>query len=267
MRGFKSVLFSTFWKQVMPTTPHKQVVKQQQPHTPIVQKPNRAPPKRNPTYLCRFYYIPRYPSYPNTECWSCHQRTNCTYFCAECDKIQPPPLNVDYFKLLYCPKTFDVNIDQLKESYKNLQKQLHPDQFSQKSKLEQKFSTEHSATINMAFNTLSKPHLRSAYMLHLQGIDIGEEGKTIMSTDPAMGELLTDVLETREQLEEAKKSEEVKHLVQENNRKLNECLKELSSAFKKEDYELAKKRATALQYFTKINQEALNKLETLVSER
>ncbi|KAI5613339.1 iron-sulfur cluster co-chaperone protein HscB, mitochondrial [Silurus asotus] len=106
--------------------------------------------------------------------------------------------------------TFDLDARKLQVKYLELQRSLHPDNFSQKSQTEQKYSEEQSSLVNKAYRTLQKPITRSAYLLQLQGVEL-EEG-TDSTADPA---LLSKVMEVNERLAETRSIDEVNAVGQE----------------------------------------------------
>ena len=60
---------------------------------------------------------------------------------------------------------FDVDTTQLEQRYKGAQRELHPDKFGQRSSQEQQYSADHSAQVNLAYNTLRSPLSRAVYMV------------------------------------------------------------------------------------------------------
>ncbi|XP_037338701.2 iron-sulfur cluster co-chaperone protein HscB isoform X3 [Pungitius pungitius] len=71
-------------------------------------------------------------------CWNCKQRLDTTpaFFCTSCNVIQPPEEGASYFKMMDCDFTFSVDTQKLQKRYLQLQRALHPDNFSQKPVLE-----------------------------------------------------------------------------------------------------------------------------------
>lgn len=70
-------------------------------------------------------------------CWNCNRPTDPLlelFFC-ECGVVQSLADDVTYFTLFNIKQSFDVDIKQLGEVYKDLQKRLHPDMFSNKSEV------------------------------------------------------------------------------------------------------------------------------------
>jgi len=192
------------------------------------------------------------------ECWACAARADkFSFFCTECHRVQPPCPQCDFFLFFGFPQKFGLDLDALTAQYKALQRLLHPDTFSQKSPTEQYLSALQSATINQAYNTLRSPTLRASYLLKLKGVNVDEDSARESFTDET---LLSEVLETREQVEAAQTLEEVERLAQINDKKLQQCVQDLTLAFDRDhDLERARYLTTVLHYLTRIHEEIQNK--------
>lgn len=83
-----------------------------------------------------------------TQCWNCHHFTDCqARFCPTCHKIQPVYSEEEggcnyfqlfglywlQFRLIHRHESYDINPTELESNFKNLQKMIHPDLFSNKS--------------------------------------------------------------------------------------------------------------------------------------
>lgn len=117
----------------------------------------------------------------STSCWKCGTRQSSeggagkklSLFCDEpsCGVIQELPAVVDFYNLLDIPGhdkehvSFDIDVILLEKSFKNLQKRVHPDLYTNESLMEQELSSQHSSLINQAYNTLKNPVKRAAYVL------------------------------------------------------------------------------------------------------
>lgn len=104
----------------------------------------------------------------------------------------------NYYEFLGLPVSFDVDQARLAESYRELQKQLHPDRHSHQSDRDQRLAVQYTAYLNEALATLKSPLKRAQYLLSLQGIDTLCESRTRL--DPMF---LMEQMELRERAAEA----------------------------------------------------------------
>lgn len=105
----------------------------------------------------------------------------------------------NYFELFGLPVNYVVDVAELADSYRNLQRVVHPDRFASGSEQERRLSMQGATLINEAFQTLKDPMLRAKYLLSLHGVEMGD-GKG-SSQDM---EFLMEQMELREQLAAAK---------------------------------------------------------------
>ncbi|RYG69866.1 Fe-S protein assembly co-chaperone HscB [archaeon] len=109
------------------------------------------------------------------ECWKCGTHIEQQQlFCEqpECGVVQAlRSEDTNLFDMFQLPKTFDLDLDQLENAYKTLQKSLHPDKFATKSSSEKQKSTVTSSTINYAYETLRSPVHRAEYMVRLRVLE------------------------------------------------------------------------------------------------
>jgi len=107
-----------------------------------------------------------------------------------------PEFQRNYFKLFDLPVSFDVDQEQLRERYREVQRQLHPDRYATASAHEQRLAVQYSALVNEAYATLRKPLPRALYLLELSGM-LREE----IDGQPLDGGFLITQMELREKLE------------------------------------------------------------------
>ncbi len=70
------------------------------------------------------------------ECWQCgHHHTAYVEFCERCDTLQNVSKRKTYFDLMGVEERFDVDTKALTTNFRQLQKQFHPDKYTQKSKV------------------------------------------------------------------------------------------------------------------------------------
>ncbi|KAI5438293.1 hypothetical protein KIW84_024145 [Lathyrus oleraceus] len=151
-------------------------------------------------------------------------------------------------------KKYDVDGIDLERKYKEWQKKLHPDLVHSKSQKEKDFAAEQSARVIDAYRTLSKPLSRGIYMLKLKGVEIDEE-QTI--SDP---ELLAEIMEIREEVEEATNSEALNHIRSQMQEKLQNWSNVFADAFKRRDFEEAKNVIRRMTYYSRVIEEVMKKL-------
>ena len=108
-------------------------------------------------------------------------------------------LTQNHFELFGLPVAFDVDLQQLADRYRELQRTLHPDRYANASDRERRLSIQHAAQVNEAFQTLKSSLRRARYLLQLKGIDFDDEKETHL--DPAF---LMEQMELREALAEIK---------------------------------------------------------------
>uniref|UniRef100_A0A8C0XWC0 Iron-sulfur cluster co-chaperone protein HscB, mitochondrial n=1 Tax=Castor canadensis TaxID=51338 RepID=A0A8C0XWC0_CASCN len=168
-------------------------------------------------------------------CWNCGGSGGAGredgFFCPRCRALQPPDPTRDYFSLMDCNRSFRVDTTKLQHRFQQLQRLVHPDFFSQRSKTEKDFSEEHSTLVNDAYKTLLAPLNRGLYLLKLHGIEIPE------GTDHEIDrQFLTEIMEFNERLAEAQSKDAVE---------------EIESTVR-DDFEKAKEILTKMRYFSNV---------------
>ena len=80
-----------------------------------------------------------------------------------------------HFELFELPISFDVDLSDLSQRYRELQRVAHPDKFVNASDRERLHSVEKAAAINEAYQVLKSPQRRARYMLELQSVSFDDE--------------------------------------------------------------------------------------------
>ncbi|XP_040272471.1 iron-sulfur cluster co-chaperone protein HscB [Bufo bufo] len=192
----------------------------------------------------------------STFCWSCQSVVSSfRLFCPSCRSIQPPNESQDFFQLLDCERSFNIDVQDLQRKYRNLQRLLHPDYYSQKSKHERAISERQSSLVNKAYNTLLSPLQRGIYLLSLHGITIadGTEGG-------ADAPFLFEILEINEKLNDLSTEveiEEVGTFIQDMCQALTENVRK---AFEKGDLDGAKMFLVKMKYYSNILDQVKKKM-------
>jgi molecular chaperone HscB len=111
---------------------------------------------------------------------------------------------VNYFQLFNIEVSFDVDLNQLSQTYQTLQKTVHPDKFAHASSQEQLLAVQKSAEINDAYQTLKQPLKRAEYILILRGVDLPNEQHTFGDNSFLMRQM-----ELREMLDEVRTANDI----------------------------------------------------------
>lgn len=185
-------------------------------------------------------------------CWSCRGPVRAGQpFCETCKAVQPPG-QVDHFRRLGVPMTFDVDVAALDAKFFELQRQLHPDRFATRTPREKAFSQQQAVALNEAYETLKDNLKRADYLLEVRGVDQMPDGCHLVN-DQA---LLMESMELREALADAETPEDVERVANRAAGDINVCVADLSGAFKVMDLERACYLVTRLKYLTKLSAEA-----------
>ncbi len=104
----------------------------------------------------------------------------------------------DYFQLFGLTAGFDIDLGELSQRYRHLQRSLHPDRFAQATQREQRLAVQRAALINDAYDTLKDPVKRGKYLLRQRGLDVDQD------TPQLDAEFLMQQMSLREALEQAR---------------------------------------------------------------
>lgn len=104
----------------------------------------------------------------------------------------------NYFELFQLPVSFDVDTDDLASRHHAIIARVHPDQFANKSAMEQRVALQWATFANEAFDTLKSPIARAQYLLKLNAPELAVEGARVNLPH----EFLMQQMQWREALEE-----------------------------------------------------------------
>jgi len=108
-------------------------------------------------------------------------------------------------------------------------------------------SAEQSSLLNQAFQTLRKPNLRASYLLALKGEEITESENELLSQND-----LLELLDLMEDASEEENSENIKKLIEKNEKMIKESEIEIENSFDKKNEKILKKNIAKLNYYTRI---------------
>lgn len=148
--------------------------------------------------------------------------------CPKCSHIERPANKLDYYELLEMPKSpnpFIINESQLKNTFRRMQRYIHPDLWASQGKVrytkdvyapksrvddisqdKTQVARDLSGLVNEAYNTLLQPLSRIRYILSQHSRDVSE---TDQLTDP---HLIAEIIEIREGLEDASSESDVEEI-------------------------------------------------------
>jgi molecular chaperone HscB len=104
----------------------------------------------------------------------------------------------DHFARLGLPRRFALDPTELEHQYLARSRAVHPDYHAAGSAADLSASTELTAAVNEAYNTLRDPFTRADYLLGLEG------GPTAAEHKQLPGGFLAEMLELRERVEEVR---------------------------------------------------------------
>ncbi len=116
-------------------------------------------------------------------------------------------LQSDDFTLLGLPRRFALDVAQLEQRWKDLQRQAHPDRFVNEGGAAQRVAMQWSVRINEAYERLKNPMRRAGLLCELAGVPIDAHTNTAM---PAA--FLMQQMQWREALDDVRGLEDLEQL-------------------------------------------------------
>ncbi len=170
-----------------------------------------------------------------------------------------PSSVVNPFALFGLKPTFEIDGQQLAETFRSLQRVVHPDRFANASDQERRQSVEQAAAVNDAYQVLRDPVLRGRSLLALRGVDAKEDAGTFQDTA-----FLMEQMELRERLGDIRESSDPFRLLVEIKELLRErrvaMINEVSAFFRTdtpEAWSQAAEKIRQLRFFDRLTEEAI----------
>lgn len=173
-----------------------------------------------------------------------------------------------HFELFELPVSFDIDLQDLSQRYRDLQAAVHPDKFVNASEHERRLSVEKAAAINDAYQVLKSPQHRARYMLELQSVSFDDEKD--MALDPAF---LMEQIELREALSELSSQDDplasLNKIMADIKQRITNVLDDIRSQLNSEQLDETQKSAAKqlvhkMQFLNKLQQEAEFQEENLL---
>jgi molecular chaperone HscB len=163
------------------------------------------------------------------------------------------------FELFGLSPRFQLDTSQLDQQWKQLQRQVHPDQVASQGAADKRLAMQWSVRVNEAYQRLKNPLRRAAYLCELHGAPIRAEDNTAM---PAA--FLMQQMQWREDLDEATEASAIEvlqqQLLMEKKSLLQQCADAIDSHA---DWTNAAQTVRALMFIERFEQDLDNRLERL----
>eukprot|EP00812_Abedinium_dasypus_P008097 NODE_2038_length_1009_cov_393.905660.p1 GENE.NODE_2038_length_1009_cov_393.905660~~NODE_2038_length_1009_cov_393.905660.p1 ORF type:complete len:254 (+),score=51.41 NODE_2038_length_1009_cov_393.905660:113-874(+) len=227
---------------------------------PLLGRP--APPQRQPLNAIRTGCVPppsaalrhgawRMFSSSVSACARCgHAHNAFVFVCEACGALMPAEYgDSTHFSLLGAAPKFETDVEKVDETFKALQRVLHPDRHAVEGGATLELAEAHTTRLNEAVSVLRSPLKRACYWMELNGHKILEEDQRI--TD--MATMMT-VMEVSEAMDEARTQAEIDRLTEENKARVCGVESELAVIFQRSDFTAARPAVERLQMFTRIGE-------------
>jgi molecular chaperone HscB len=168
-------------------------------------------------------------------------------------------LDSDDFELFGVPRRFEQQREVLDARWRALQAEVHPDRFTAQGTAAQRVAMQWAVRVNEAYQRLKDPLKRAAYLCELEGVPVDTEDNTAMPVS-----FLTQQMEWREALEEARSVDEVEALADEVAARRDKALADLRSTFdERHDTQAAAEQVRALMFVERFAEDVDQRLEAL----
>jgi molecular chaperone HscB len=166
------------------------------------------------------------------------------------------------FELFGLSSQFAQDRAVIDRSWKDLQRQAHPDKFAAQGAAAQRVAMQWSVRINEAYQRLKDPLKRAAYLCELNGAAVNAENNTAM---PAA--FLMQQMQWREDLDEAESTASLESLASEVEAAQREALRQCAHLLDEmQDYPAAVQQVRALMFIERFDRDVQDRLERLESD-
>ena len=168
----------------------------------------------------------------------------------------------NHFALFGVTPAFQIDLNQLEKTYRDIQSQIHPDRFANQGETERRVSMQWATRVNEAYQTLKKPLNRADYLLQLNGVEALQENNTAMPP-----EFLVSQMNWREAIMDAQSAhdmnglEELERELKEATQILYQQIGQLLDADK--NYQVAAENLRKLKFMEKLMVEIHDAYEAL----
>jgi molecular chaperone HscB len=163
------------------------------------------------------------------------------------------------FELFGLAQKFSQDRAAIDARWKELQREAHPDKFAAQGSSAQRVAMQWSVRINEAYQRLKDPLKRASYLCELNGAPVNAENNTAMPAG-----FLTQQIEWREALDEAKTAENINEISLQTNEFMREKLLKIEQAMDRQhNFQLAVEHVRALMFVERFATEVDARLDQL----
>ena len=167
-------------------------------------------------------------------------------------------LDDDAFRIFGLPRRFSINEQTLKDSYRQLMSELHPD----RKHRHPKSSTLSASAVTRAYDRLRNKHTRATHLMELLGRPMEES-----SSGRLVGqEFLLEIMQLREMVDEMGDDDEdrgLKEQWKQNQVRIEETCEQLDEAIEAGDLDKALELTARLQYWNRIEETIRSKIKNV----
>ena len=171
----------------------------------------------------------------------------------------PTPQFANYFELFDQSVGFVIDEPALSSKFTELQRQYHPDNAKNNSPEQASSNDASSALINTAYQTLLHPDSRAEYLLQLAGQPF-DNNRSIADES-----FLQTAMMHRMDMEEASSISDLKPLIDDTKRQLENASTQFADAYANQDWELAVTATQKLKFLQKLKQDMMAKERELTA--
>ncbi|GAX28909.1 molecular chaperone HscB [Fistulifera solaris] len=156
------------------------------------------------------------------------------------------------FRVFDLPLRFALDETALRNHYRQLMAQHHPDRSFG-------VSDDMASLITRSYDTLRYKHRRAMHLMELLGQAVDESS----SGDLVGPEFLLEMMEAREEIERVVEDDQLRPLLDDNRRRMEDLAVELDQAVQNNDLETAKRLTARLQYLNRLEETIREKMDTI----
>ena len=160
----------------------------------------------------------------------------------------------NYFEIFGIPVSYVVDLNQLSDINRELQKQFHPDRFAAQGDDATRMAMQKTSLINQAYDALKDSIARGQYLLKLKGIEM--QGDTDTSMDPMF---LMEQMEFREAIAEVQNNDDpldvLDSMAAGAKKKLQQLEVQFANDYSNENLQAARDTVRKMQFLIKAQKE------------